>query len=128
MKIVIAVFVGMLAVPLIAQQKPSDMPPVITVQITSEEQAEIDASDKAVDKAEFDLAQAKENQSKVGEKIFSYHRSKMNLPWPDCVWMGGSMFTFNGPPAEHLEPKGYIAERRGKWIVFTRANAECHGA
>ena len=130
----------LLAMGLMAQaQQQSDKPPVITVQITAEEKAAIDAASKAVDDAQAALEQAKQKQSSLENKVIQDKRDKLNIPWADC---GASPFSSFITIPEHsttvpgylvISPdnpdaaKGYTAERRGRWIVFTRGYATCHG-
>jgi len=65
-----------------AQQ--ADAPPVVTVHITAEERAEIDAADKHVADMEAALQNAKQNQSVIESDIASKYREKLKLPWADC--------------------------------------------
>ena len=121
MKYIIAV---VLLVACLAIHAQSDKPPVITVQITPEERVAIDASRQAVADAQVALEAAKQKQSDIEGKVIRDRRDKLNIPWADCG-MTYAIFAFAGSTPD--DAKGYTAELRGSWIVFTRGYATCHG-
>jgi hypothetical protein len=102
-------------------------PPIIVVPITGEERALIDEARKAVADAQAALEVAKQKQLAIENKVMQDKRDKMGIPWANCVGETSS-FVGSGFTIVQTNPddsKGYTAELRGGWVIFTLGYAVC---
>lgn len=108
----------------------SDMPPSISVKMSTAEIKKLEDAEKAVAAAETALDKAKSAQDSAKYDIIKSHRGE-NLPLAECqfgaawgitlTWSGTGLGTFIQP-----EPKGYLGSINGNWVVFTKGFMECN--
>lgn len=130
MKSVALILVMFLASSAGAQQKATDIPPVISVRITNPEKSAVEAANKAVAQAEEALQEARRKATDIQSKVLQNYRLKLDLPWPGCdsvITLTGGTFANSWGVISGGIPKGYTAKLSGDWIIFTREFSECHG-